>query len=1083
MWLSPWLRGLVLFVAAVFAIAGSTHAFGALRDLRLRRLLLRLGWQSLWLTLVTAWLWLLTWWPLTLLAVRPSLGASLLLSLAAGLAVATLWQCWPWAALPMLDVVVPGANTESGSRQALSQRSQRLATAAGDRPMAFMVPVAVAQMLLSYLILAAAGLMPWPPGLATTWPQNLWVVALLMVSAWLIVWRVLAAGRVAVRRVEEVARDTPQPDCRSLTLAPEETMPGRREQELLEAARAGDVERALALLAAGADPAFRPDAGEADSRSVLVLATLLPGTRLLRALIARGVDVNGDGIGTAPLLLAVRDGRHDRHGTVAMLLANGADVRVVDAEGNNALHFAALADIPEVAATLFDAGALANALNQGGMTPLALACRAGNEAMLSFLLERKACLDVARGVPALIAAAGADNGREDIVQRLLQHGAAVNVTDVLGRSALLHAALAGNAGIVKILLAAGADPDQADQRGTTTLMEAARAGCNEALEAMVARGADPAGRDGFGRDALLLACQSTRADADTVRHLLALGADPHAPAADGRSALDHAAAAGRWKLVAAMDPDTPLPAAHADDYRPEDGADSPAHLLDALRFGHWATVSGFASLVREWPAAEVAGMYPELLAPQHAAARQWLWQHGLDGTAHLADGRSLMQAVVDALPDSIEALDELLARGLPFAGRGTLARALWRLDSSAAHAALAHRLIEAGADMFGPDEESMAPLHCAATTGQAEVLENLLARGCDPNVRDRASRTPLHLVLQHEDDAVTLPLLQALLCMGADPEAADASGETPLGQALHAQRSACVEWLRWSTWTLPRRPLRHGDLPRAAAVGDTRAVTRLLDLGLEVDATDAQGATALLRAAGHGHLEVIRALLDAGADVTWTTPGGATALTAAVTGKHEAVVALLLERGAEPDQRLRGDVTALMVAAALGLSRIATVLLEAGASAMTRDQRERTALHAAAQFCFRGNDSLAARRILDTLLQHGADIECIDNKRATPLLLMLGARERPGTPCDDTHLGSLIPCLLDAGADVNAADDNGVTALHACAIHALLMPMRQLLARGADRRARDSQGRTPADVAHILGFVDVAHELRPERRA
>ncbi|MGB3270543.1 MAG: hypothetical protein WBA65_11395, partial [Rhodanobacter sp.] len=51
------------------------------------------------------------------------------------------------------------------------------------------------------------------------------------------------------------------------------------------------------------------------------------------------------------------------------------------------------------------------------------------------------------------------------------------------------------------------------------------------------------------------------------------------------------------------------------------------------------------------------------------------------------------------------------------------------------------------------------------------------------------------------------------------------------------------------------------------------------------------------------------------------------------------------------------------------------------------------------------------------------------------------------------------------------------TALHACAMHALLAPARVLLSRGADRQATDAFGRTAAEVARQLGFIDIAHEL------
>lgn len=67
--------------------------------------------------------------------------------------------------------------------------------------------------------------------------------------------------------------------------------------------------------------------------------------------------------------------------------------------------------------------------------------------------------------------------------------------------------------------------------------------------------------------------------------------------------------------------------------------------------------------------------------------------------------------------------------------------------------------------------------------------------------------------------------------------------------------------------------------------------------------------------------------------------------------------------------------------------------------------------------------------------------------------------------------------MLDFAADLDAQDERGVSALHACAIHGLLGCARQLLARGAEREIRDCLGRRPAELAELLGYTDVATEL------
>ena len=58
----------------------------------------------------------------------------------------------------------------------------------------------------------------------------------------------------------------------------------------------------------------------------------------------------------------------------------------------------------------------------------------------------------------------------------------------------------------------------------------------------------------------------------------------------------------------------------------------------------------------------------------------------------------------------------------------------------------------------------------------------------------------------------------------------------------------------------------------------------LLDQGVDVDAKDDIGDTALMRAAGGGHLETVTALLSGGANVNAKNTGGVTVLNKAVTG-------------------------------------------------------------------------------------------------------------------------------------------------------------------------------------------------------
>jgi len=1087
-----------LLLANALTMAAICHAIGFDPEPHFGRTVLRRGAaHTVMFTGYAALVFVLVAWPMLQLSQTPSLSAALILAAALVLALTALWRLWPAFGLVFVwDDAYPRQRDGSWIFTAtLRSIAFGRHLSHEERFFSHFLPAALSLLVLAFGAIALTGLygvLPPEPRIAAL---AIYGVVLLPLGCLIIANRTLRAllceRHQPRRRGDHAALSAGAAVAPRPVLSEQERTAGTPEQAeaLLAATRGGDIERALALVEAGADPDTAPANDDRDQRPVLMLAALLPDTRLLRALIGKGADVNRASGGITPLLAATRDSWHGRAEAVLTLLTNGASPLVADAEGNTALHGAVLSAEPGVAAMLLDAAAPINALNKAGISPLAAACRAANWPLVKFLLEHGAKPAPADGEPALVAAAGIADDDVEGVKLLLKHRAAINAVDARHRHALLSAAAEGHEQIARALCAAGADINLADQHGSTALMEAARAGACGIVQRLAEAQPDARARDQYGRDALTLACQSPHAHGETVRALLALGAEPKTPGSDGRSALDHAAAAGRWDLVALLDPDTPLPASLSQDVLAE-GADTPAHLLDALRFGHWAIVSGFAERVREWPQPQLAQLYLDLATPGLAAARRWLLDHGLDAEARFeapriddaetADapalpplGRRLFDALLQQLPNSTEALDDLLQAGASPAGAGLLAQALSRLNGVAQAAALPLSLLERGADPFGPDARERTPLHLAVVNAQPELLQVLLARGCDPNTRDRDGRTPLFAALEH--GAQALPLVRALIAYGANPEAADANGETPLGLAL--EHPAVERWLDWRDWARPNRPLQPTDLPAAAAAGALATVQRLLELGFAVDTQDDQGASALLRACGAGHREIAACLLDAGADPTLAARSGVTPLAAAVAARREALVALLLQHEVGTDQRLPNDATALMVAAAMGYPEIVDQLLVAGADVNAVDAGGRSALHAAAQFGFEHNDSLRARRLFDGLLKHGADINRADSEGKTPLLLLLGAQLRPGSECDATHIGALVPLLLEAGAKVEHADQRGVTALHACAMHALLPPARVLLSRGADRSAADAFGRTAADVARQLGYVDIALEL------
>lgn len=872
--------------------------------------------------------------------------------------------------------------------------------------------------------------------------------------------------------------DAPCPPAEAMAVEPTVATEDSTYQ-LFAAARRGDVERALELLT-GFDRnlAAPPPPEGRDQRSLAVLATLLTDLGLLRALILRGVDLNEARAGLSPLLAATRDSYHGRPDAVAMLLANGADPRLTDAEGRTPLHYAARSSDPEVAAQLLDAGADVNALDRGGRSALYEACAAGSWRLARFLLERHARNEPEGGQPALLAAAAGDDDPAG-TELLLRHKAKVDARGRLGRSALHEACLAGNAVITAALLKAGADAGRIDEHGVTPLMEAARAGSLHCIEALRRKSPPADALDAGGRSALHIACGSARADADVVTRLLQMGAPLEQACANGQSALDIARSAQRWDLVGRMDPDHTLPAAVDDGDSVVDGIDEAGRaalgerLARALRRGRPDLVP---ALIRELapPPDLLCELFESLGASQSRAALASL--AAALPTAGTHSRESLLPMALDRAAIAPQALDALLELGASPTGAGGLARYLRacldaRLEPGDDETR-ALRLLDCGADPFGTHEGD-PPLLLAVQLGWSRPARRLLDIGADPERAGRAGQYALACAAQRGD----LACVQALLRAGASPQRRGPDGQCPLGQAAHEGDPALLRWLDWPHWPHPGRVLRDTDLIAAAVAGDAIAVGCLLELGLDRGVRDARGCNALLRAAGSGHADVVAVLLKAGLDPALAADSGMTALTAAISQGHAEVVELLLAGGAHVEQTLPGALRPLMLAAAMGQIRCLHLLLAHGADRTAIDAEGNTALHHAARFGCRCGETSPALAVWTALAPTGAQLAQANALGETPLLLLLGAAEPAGTPLNIDTLLPQLERLLEIGPPLDAQDQRGFSALHWAAQHGLLPLVQRLLRAGAEPGLRDSLARSAAEVALTRGYVDIAREL------
>jgi ankyrin repeat protein len=118
----------------------------------------------------------------------------------------------------------------------------------------------------------------------------------------------------------------------------------------------------------------------------------------------------------------------------------------------------------------------------------------------------------------------------------------------------------------------------------------------------------------------------------------------------------------------------------------------------------------------------------------------------------------------------------------------------------------------------------------------------------------------------------------------------------------------------------------------AAYHGDASSAVLLLEAGAQVAAANRNGSTPMWLAASQGDAAMIEALLENGADANEPLPVGRRPLMLAARSGHVEAVRALLDNGADPNARedARGT-TALMQAADQGHADVIAVLIERGA--------------------------------------------------------------------------------------------------------------------------------------------------------
>lgn len=168
----------------------------------------------------------------------------------------------------------------------------------------------------------------------------------------------------------------------------------------------------------------------------------------------------------------------------------------------------------------------------------------------------------------------------------------------------------------------------------------------------------------------------------------------------------------------------------------------------------------------------------------------------------------------------------------------------------------------------------------------------------------------------------------------------------------------------------------------AAEHDDVSAIERLVSEGVEIEARDATGSTALLVATRANKVDAARALIEAGADVNAKDRINDSAYLYAGARGHLEILKAALAHGADLQSTNRYGGTALIPAAERGHVETVQTLIEAGVAVDHVNNLGWTALLEA---IILGNGRERHQQIVAMLLKAGANPNLADREGVTPL--------------------------------------------------------------------------------------------------
>ncbi|WP_296325019.1 ankyrin repeat domain-containing protein [Treponema sp. UBA3813] len=432
-------------------------------------------------------------------------------------------------------------------------------------------------------------------------------------------------------------------------------------------------------------------------------------------------------------------------------------------------------------------------------------------------------------------------------------------------------------------------------------------------------------------------------------------------------------------------------------------------------------------------------------------------------------------------------------------------------------------LLEKNADIFATNTQNNSPLRIALSRG-GEV-QDWLINSKTLNSTDGSGNTPLHYAAEwHLNNAIV-----ALIQKGAKIQAQNANGESAIYSAVKGgdDSPSTINVLVSNGLVLDSKDKlgrdNLGNTPLHAAVkwNTFNTAKTLIALGVDVDAQNLSGKTALSDACRSAKKDMAILLIRNGADINATDATGRTVLMDAISSSNEEMVRLLLGYKANVQIQEMSGRNAYHEAALTGNTGIINLIRKAGGNPLSRDAAGDTPFSLVLNSdisviqAVLGNDMTiadsdgntpvhiavsrhASKKTLTQLLNMGYPASQRNGKGMTALneavaknektqalvLLEYGADPYIATTTGENALTAVFKTknldILDAIVKYNSmkSDRQGDGILHYAARSADRDIVEHLVALKLDKNAANISGETPAQMASRWGRKDIAELLK-----